>query len=87
MHYVYILYSKKLRKFYIGLTDNLKKRILEHNNGESSFTSRGGCWELVYYEAFSIKSDAVREERFLKTGQGRERRKYLLKSCLEDLKK
>ena len=85
MHYVYILYSKKLKKFYIGSTSDLKRRIKEHNDGKAVFTSSGIPWIIAYYEAFSEKQDASREEKFLKTGKGRERRKILLESFLEKL--
>jgi putative endonuclease len=83
MHYAYILYSRKLKKFYIGKTDDLSKRFSEHNKGLTPFTACGVPWELVHYQAFLEKEDASREELFLKTGKGRERRKYLLKSFLE----
>ena len=80
MYYVYILYSAKLKKEYIGYTSDLKKRFREHNSGEVIFTSRGIPWKLIYYEAFFSKRDAMEEERFLKTGKGRERRSYLLEN-------
>lgn len=85
MYYVYILYSKRLGKFYIGYTEDLKNRIKLHNSGLSPFTSTGHPWILAYYEAFTEKSDAEREEKFLKTGKGRGRRKILLKSFLEKI--
>jgi putative endonuclease len=78
MYYVYILFSEKLGKKYIGRTDDLRSRIKEHNRGDSSFTNRGIPWKLIYYEAFILKKDASKEELFLKSGQGRERLKYLL---------
>ncbi len=87
MHYVYILYSRKLNKFYTGYTQNLKKRIKAHNKKTVSFTSKGCPWNLVYYEAFIEKEDAQREEQFLKTGKGRERRNYLLMSLIDKIKK
>ena len=83
MHYTYILFSKKLKKFYIGSTSDLRRRIIEHNKGLSPFTASGMLWKMVHYQAFLEKEDALREEIFLKTGKGRERRKYLLKSFLE----
>ncbi|MDD3648419.1 MAG: GIY-YIG nuclease family protein [Candidatus Dojkabacteria bacterium] len=83
MYYTYILYSKKLNRFYIGSTSNLQSRLEAHNSGTVPYTKMGTPWKLVYYEAFVEKSDAIREERFLKTGKGRDRRKYLLKSYLE----
>jgi len=86
MHYVYILYSEKLEKLYVGSTGNLKKRINAHNQGAASFTSRGIPWKLLYYQAFINKTDASREELFLKTGKGRERIKYLLKHTLKNIR-
>ncbi|MBI4708616.1 MAG: GIY-YIG nuclease family protein [Candidatus Portnoybacteria bacterium] len=77
MYYVYILFSKKLNKRYIGSTNDLRQRLIYHNNGKSPYTSKGIPWLLVYYEAFTLKRDSLKEERFLKTGKGRERIKYL----------
>ena len=82
MYYVYILFSSKLDKKYIGFTSNLKKRILYHNSGKSNYTSQGMPWKLIYYEVFKSKIDAQREEEFLKTGKGRERLNFLLKDTL-----
>ena len=49
----------------------------EHECGNADFTSRNGPWELLYYEAFLEKEHARLEEKFLKTGKGRERLKFL----------
>ena len=48
MFFVYILFSKKLNRYYIGTTDNVEKRLFEHNSGlyVNSFTMRGIPWEL-----------------------------------------
>jgi len=78
MYYVYILKSQKNSKLYKGLTNDLKRRIKEHNFGKSVFTKNNGQWKLIYYEAFLFKKDARREELFLKSGKGKERIKYLL---------
>lgn len=85
MYYTYILFSEKLNKFYIGSTSDLRTRLKDHNDGKSVFTSQGKPWKLVYYEAFCEKQDALNEEKFLKTGQGREKRKYLLNIYLSKL--
>ena len=77
MYYVYILKSKKNSKLYKGITNDLKRRVVEHNSGKSTFTSNNGPWELLYYEAFRDKVDAKREEQFLKSAKGRERIKHL----------
>jgi putative endonuclease len=86
MHYVYILYSTKLDKRYIGYTDNLKNRLSEHNHKKVPFTSQGIPWQLIYYETFRVKQDALEEERFLKSGKGRERLTFLLKHTMKDLR-
>jgi len=78
MHYVYIIYSKNNGQIYKGLTDDLRNRINVHNAGKVKATKNGKPWILVYYQAFTNKTDARREELFLKTGRGRERVKYLL---------
>jgi len=77
MYYVYVLKSKKNNKLYKGFTSDLKRRVKEHNSGNSVFTRHNGPWELLYYEAFKDKVDAKREEQFLKSGKGRERISYL----------
>ena len=77
MHYVYILYSQNLKKYYTGSTNDIKKRIFAHNAGKVRSTKSGKPWKLVYYEAFLIKKLAKREELFLKSGKGRERIRYL----------
>ncbi len=83
MFYVYILKNEKNNKLYKGFTEDLKLRLKEHNSGNVKSTKSLRPWTLVYYEAFTNKTNALKEENFLKSGKGRERIKYLL----EDLKK
>src|SRR3989344_4576555 len=65
--YVYILESIRLpSKLYIGLTNNLRKRLSEHNTGQSAFTKSFVPWRLIYYEAFSNASVARARELSLK---------------------
>ena len=47
-HVVYMLYSFKIDRFYIGQTSNLENRITEHNSGESPYTSTGLPWTLLW---------------------------------------
>ena len=82
MYYVYILLSKDKEVLYKGSTADLKTRINQHNSGKVRATKSRKPWKLIYYEAFDNKTDALREERFLKTGKGRERVEYLLKNTL-----
>ncbi len=64
--YTYIIYSKKLDKFYTGFTENIQLRIERHNNGWSKFTKNGIPWELVYYEVHDSKQEALKREREIK---------------------
>lgn len=80
MYYVYILKSKKTSKLYKGSTSDLKERIENHNKGKVFSTKNGRPWKLIYYEAFISKTDARKEELFLKTGKGRERLKWLFEN-------
>jgi putative endonuclease len=66
MYYVYILKSKKDSKHYIGYTNDLRRRLDEHNNGKSKSTKHRIPFELIYYEAYAIKSSAIRREKKLK---------------------
>lgn len=82
MYYVYILKSEKNGKLYKGTTNDLKRRIEEHTSGKSIFTKNNGPWRLIYYEAFISQKDAREEEKFLKSGKGKERIKYLLNNTI-----
>jgi putative endonuclease len=80
MYYVYLLYSKTSNKIYKGSTSNLKGRYNDHNSGKVKSTKNGKPWILIYYEAFLNKTDCLIEEKFLKSGKGKERIKYLLEN-------
>lgn len=84
MWYVYVLYSSKLKKRYVGITSDLKRRFEEHNRGDSNFTNRGKPWIILYYSAFCHKQDAAEEEIYLKSGQGRARLDKLLINTLKE---
>ena len=65
-NYVYILFSKRLDKFYVGYTNNLEKRLLTHNQGGKKFTTRGIPWILIKsYECQDI-SEAKKLEKKIK---------------------
>lgn len=64
--YVYILRSKKDDKLYIGYTNNLERRMKEHNSGENPATRHRRPLELIYYEAYKSHNDAKHRETMLK---------------------
>jgi len=71
MFYVYLIKSEKfLEQRYIGLTDDLKKRLKYHNSGQSFHTSKFTPWILVNYIAFLSREAAAGFEKYLKTGSG-----------------
>ncbi|MEO8087352.1 MAG: GIY-YIG nuclease family protein [Bacteroidota bacterium] len=72
MYYVYVIYSEIVGNYYIGHTNNLNRRIEEHNNRKDRYTSNKGRWKLVYFEEFETRSEAMKREKFFKTGKGRE---------------
>lgn len=78
MYYVYVLRSLRNKRLYTGSTNNLDRRLSEHNNGRSKYTKNTKPFILLYKEEYLTKSEAFRREMFLKTGQGRELLKDLL---------
>jgi putative endonuclease len=65
-YYVYIIASRS-RNIYIGVTNNLLRRILEHREGRAeSFTARYRIHRLVYFERFQYVSSAIAREKYLK---------------------
>lgn len=83
--YVYILFSLKDGKFYIGFINNLKRRLLEHANGKVNATRHRTPVKLIHYEYFINRKDAETRERFLKSGYGRKQFKETLKNTLVEL--
>jgi predicted GIY-YIG superfamily endonuclease len=71
MRYVYLLESEAVAgERYVGATSDLKRRLAEHNAGESLHTSKFVPWKLVTYVAFSDGPKAEAFERYLKSGSG-----------------
>jgi len=66
MFYIYLLKSNKDNDLYIGFTNNLKRRVKEHNNGLVSSTKSRKPFELIYFEAYKSEKDARFREKNLK---------------------
>ena len=82
MYYTYVLQSERDGKLYVGFTKDLRNRIALHDSGRVRATAGRRPLSLVYYEACLNEIDAVRREKFLKTGYGR---RYLNKRISNDL--
>lgn len=68
MHYVYIIFSESLKRFYIGETIDLSKRLVEHNEGiyARSFTKKAQDWELFLTVTCENKTQAIQIEKHIK---------------------
>ena len=76
--YMYIIYSKKLDKYYIGYCEDISIRVNKHNFGSTASTKPGIPWRLAYYEQFSTKTDAIRRELEIKKKKSRKYIEYLI---------
>ena len=66
MFYVYVLKSTKDNNLYTGYTNDLKRRLVEHNSGKNISTKSRIPFELIYYEAYKSREDATQREKMLK---------------------
>ena len=71
MYYVYVLYSKKYDKIYVGQTNNYEGRLVQHNSGRHRYTKRYIPWIIIYTEEFKTRAEAMKREKELKSHQGR----------------
>jgi len=71
VYYLYILLSEKDNKRYVGFSENLKTRINEHNSGSVKSTKNRRPLKLIYFEEYESKGDAIKREKFFKSGLGR----------------
>ena len=84
MYYTYVLKSIKNGRLYTGSTGDLKQRVEEHNMGiGGKFTRNNRPHKLIFYEAFLAREDAVRQEKFYKTGYGKKVLKEKIKYSLD----
>ena len=82
-YYTYILQSLRDKKFYIGFTNDIKRRLKEHKLGKNTSTSKRLPIELIYYEAFLNKEDAKRREKYFKTSKGKIALRMMLREYLK----
>ena len=67
MYTLYILYSESFDRYYVEYTNDIERRIAEHNRKKGKFTDAGIPWKLVHYELFSTKKEAMDRERLIKS--------------------
>ena len=84
MFYAYVIKSKKDNSIYIDYTEDLKKRLKEHNSKQNKSTKNKAPFELIYYEAYKSKSDAkFREDNLKRFAQAYTQLKKRIKNSLE----
>lgn len=84
MYYVYVFLSERDNKFYTGFTEDLKRRVTEHNAGKVQSTAYRRPLRLIYYEACIDKNDAIKGEKYLKAHYGKMFLNKRLKSYLKE---
>ena len=78
MFFVYILRSESTAHLYTGYTEDVTQRLGQHNEGLTKSTKNRGTWKLVHSEEFATRAEAMRREKFLKSGQGRSELRRIL---------
>jgi len=73
MYYIYILFSKASNKYYVGHTDDVQRRLNEHNDSDRlTYTSKHRPWKLcAVFECSSVRNEALALERFIKRQKSR----------------
>ena len=67
MFYVYILYSKSIANYYVGFSSmSLEERLRRHLSSHKGFIGRAKDWEIVYFESFDTKTNAILREQEIK---------------------
>ncbi len=72
MYFVYVIKSIKYQKYYTGHTNDIERRLKEHNSGKTKSIKLYTPFELIYIEKYFTRADAIKRERYLKSGSGRE---------------
>lgn len=80
MHFVYVLQSQKDGRTYIGFTDNVERRLQEHNLGRSKSTKHRCPFILLFTEEFATQKEAMKREAWWKSGAGRRKLKEYFSS-------
>jgi putative endonuclease len=72
MFYTYILKSRIKNYIYVGLTNNLQRRVNQHNSGKEKTTSPYKPFDLIHFESFNTRTEARAQEKYFKSGCGKE---------------
>jgi putative endonuclease len=78
--YVYILFSEKLNRYYIGQTQDLTERLRKHRFSKDHYTGKADDWVLKYKEEYSNREDAISRECLIKSKKSRKYIEFLIDS-------
>jgi putative endonuclease len=81
-YFVYILYSPKFVKTYVGQSDNLSERLIKHNSGKVKSTKPYLPWVLIHSESFTSRAEAMKREAWFKSRVGRKKIAEILKNFM-----
>ena len=82
MFIVYIIYSIRLNRYYVGYSQDVQKRLDEHNSGISDFTAKTNDWQLRYTESFADGKRAISREKEIKNKKSRKYIEWLISKSI-----
>ena len=82
MYFVYAISSLERNYIYVGLTDNIERRLSEHNSGKNKTTKPYAPFVVIYFEECSSRIEARIKEKYFKSGSGKEKLRTIRDSHL-----
>ncbi len=82
-YFVYAIKSEVDGRIYVGMSEDVERRLSEHNKGKTRSTKGYRPWIKIYQEALPSRADARKREVFLKSGQGKEYLKKWFRSSTD----
>jgi putative endonuclease len=79
-YYTYVLRSIEFERNYVGFSKDIENRLKQHNSGKTFSTKPYRPWRILFYEEFDTQEEALKREKWLKSGVGREFIKSVLAS-------
>ncbi len=83
MYFVYAISSLKRNYIYVGLTNNIERRLSEHNTGKNKTTKPYSPFVIIYFEECSSRIEARIKEKYFKSGIGKEKLRIIRDNYLE----
>ena len=65
-YFIYSIYSNLLQKHYVGISENIPRRLEAHNSGLSTYTNKASDWKIIYQVTLGSKTEALILERKIK---------------------